>query len=84
MPKRKKDYKNMEKYSEYVKRNRKKNYEKGREGSKRHIWTEEEIGMIMDKNGMTDREIALKIGHSVLAIQTKRSQVKRSKLRAAT
>lgn len=79
MPKRKKDYRNMEKYNEYAKRNRKKNYERGREGSKRHKWTEEEIRMIMDKNGMTDREIALKIKHSVLAIQ-----IKRSRLRAVT
>lgn len=78
MPKTKKDYRNVEKYDEYVRRNKKKNYLRGTEGSVRHLWTDEEIDMIMNKNGLTDREIALKIKHSVEAIQVKRNKIKKT------
>lgn len=78
MSSRKTGYKDMEKYAKYIKRNRQKNYERGREGSVRHNWTNKEIEFIMNKNGLTDREISQKIHHSVQAIQVKRAKLKRT------
>lgn len=76
MPSMKGKYKDMEKYSAYLYRNRKKNYERGRAGAKRHSWSKEEIDLIMNKNGLTDRQISQIIKHSVLAIQVKRHKIK--------
>lgn len=76
MPKCKKYYKDITKYQAYNKRHKQKYYEKGRVNCHTHNWTYDEIDLILYSN-LTDIEISQLINHSVAAIQTKRSKIKK-------
>lgn len=75
MPSSKIDYKDLDKYAEYMNRNKKKNYAKGNVDCKQHNWTVEEVNLIMESK-LTDRELSKIINHSVQAIQIQRSRVR--------
>jgi len=65
----------MERYKEYKRNSKKRNYAIGRIGSVRHKWTEEEIELMLETK-LTDRELSKIIQHSVGAIQAKRHKLK--------
>lgn len=73
------DYKNKEKLKEYLRRNKRKNYAKGREGCYSHTWTKDEDELVI-KSSLTDREISKQIHHSVSAIQRRRWFLKKKGL----
>lgn len=72
----KSQYKDKEKLREYINRQRKLNYDIGRQGCYVHPWTVEEDELIMTSE-LTDREIAKQIHHSVNAIQKRRWVLKK-------
>lgn len=76
MPKCRGKYKDEQKYNEWSKRNRKKNYDKtNKNGVNRHArWDKESIKIIM-LHDIHDREISKIIGRTVRAIQGKRCKL---------
>ena len=72
----KSQYRDKEKLREYINRQRKLNYDIGRQGCYPHPWTAEEDEYIIISE-LTDREIAKQIHHSVNAIQKRRWVLKR-------
>ena len=72
----KSQYKDKEKLREYINRQRKLNYDIGRQGCYSHPWTVEEDEYIIISE-LTDREIAKQIHHSVNAIQKRRWVLKK-------
>lgn len=77
MPKRKKDYRDMEKYRNYANRHRKANYKRGNfSDGKPREYTLDEINLILEQS-MPDRELAELLKRSVQSIQIKRSRLKK-------
>ena len=72
----KSQYRDKEKLREYINRQRKLNYDIGRQGCYPHAWTVEEDEYIITSE-LTDREIAKQIHHSVNAIQKRRWVLKK-------
>lgn len=72
-----KDYKDQEKYRIY-RNNCNKRYYKKRAfiGNRCKLWTDEEIKLIFESS-LTDTELALELGRSVMAIQVQRSKIKK-------
>lgn len=77
MPKCRKTYKDMDKYNDYVNRNRKANYQKGNfsDGTARP-YTLDEMELILE-HSMSDRELAKLLKRSVQSIQIKRCRLKK-------
>lgn len=72
----KSQYKDKDKLREYINKQRKLNYDIGRQGCYPHSWTFEEDEFIITSE-LTDREIAKQIHHSVNAIQKRRWVLKK-------
>ncbi len=72
----KQTYKDMDKFYKTKRRLKKKYYEQTKNAiNGRKPYTEEEIELIMSHT-MTDRELSLKLGRSMKAIQRKRYEIK--------
>lgn len=69
-------YRNREKYIAHKNRCRRRNYKIGTKGCYIHNWTKQEDQLVLCFNG-TDRELSKKIKHSVQAIQSHRSRLKK-------
>lgn len=76
MPSSKRTYKDMKKFKEYRRRGKKRNYDRGAVGCKRHPWTLEEDQLVL-ASMISDRELSRIIKHSVHAIQIRRSRLKK-------
>lgn len=75
MPSSKRAYKDMEKFKEYRRKGKKRNYDRGAVGCKRHSWTLEEDQLVL-ASVISDRELSKIIKHSVRAIQIRRNRLK--------
>ncbi len=71
---RKKDYRDMTRYQETARKQRRRYYQKTQIYPKTD-WTLEQEELVL-KHDRTDHELSQQIGHSVKAIQVKRSRLK--------
>lgn len=76
MPSSKRTYKDMEKFKEYRRKGRKRNYDRGAVGCERHPWTLEEDQLVLAST-VSDRELSKITRHSVRAIQIRRNRLKK-------
>lgn len=72
---RKEQYKDLEKHRITCRKQRRRYYAKTAV-YKPSTWTDEQIRLVLERK-MTDHELSAKIGHSVKAIQIKRSRLKK-------
>ena len=81
----KKDYTDKEKYRKYHNRYNNRYYRRTENAVNRGmVWTQQDMEMILKKE-FSDRELSIKLGRSVRAIQGKRNRLKaESALEAAT
>lgn len=76
MPSSKRTYKDMEKFKEYRRKGKKRNYDRGAVGCERHSWTLEEDQLVL-ASMISDRELSKITRHSVRAIQIRRNRLKK-------
>lgn len=72
---RKAKYKDIEKYKETKRRQQQRHRKKYGAGKPPRIWTDEEIYLLMNFNGL-DRDLAKKLNRSLNSIYTKRVRVR--------
>jgi hypothetical protein len=70
-------YKDKNKARSYRNKQRKRNYSNGRVHTDKSgmPWTDEEILILKNSSGLTDRELSAVLGRSVQAIQIKRCRI---------